>query len=150
MYKKILLPVEGTENDRVVLEHVGLLAKKTGASVALLQIHRAIESEDPFFRAVQMEEGSKGHLARQRAESYLPEMERFLRDQGIGVSSEFRVVYGPEADELVKYAEESDCDLIALINHRQSGVGRWFFSNIEEKVKRRSAMPVLLVPEPRS
>jgi hypothetical protein len=29
------------------------------------------------------------------------------------------------------------------------GVGRWFFLNIEEKVKRRSSLPVLLVAEPK-
>jgi nucleotide-binding universal stress UspA family protein len=50
-----------------------------------------------------------------------------------------------EADAIVKYAEEQECDLIALANQQSMGVGRWFFLNIEEKVKRRSSLPVLLV-----
>jgi nucleotide-binding universal stress UspA family protein len=150
MYKKILVPLEGSDDDRVVLDHVGTLAKQIGATVALLWEHRAVESEDPFFRAVQMEEGSNGYLAKQRAESYLPELERSLREKGVDASSEFRIIYAPEADELVAYAEEVGCDLIALLNHRRSSVGRWFFSNIEERVKRRSSLPVLLVPGPKS
>jgi nucleotide-binding universal stress UspA family protein len=141
--------LEGPDNDRVLLDHIGKLEGKTGAAVALLQMHRTVKSEDPFFRAVQMEEGSKGHMAKKQAESYLPELETSLRNRGVDVSSEFRVIYGSEAEELVAYAGESNCDLIALFNHRQSGVGRWFFSNMEEKVKRRSALPVLLVPEPK-
>jgi nucleotide-binding universal stress UspA family protein len=146
MYKRILVPLDGTENDQAVLDHVGALAKATGASVHLLWLHRGVKSEDPFFRAVQMEEGSKGHLAKEKAGSYLPQAERGLRDRGVRVSSEFRTVYGPEAQEMVTYGEESGCDLIVLFNHGRSGLGRWFFSNLEEKVKRRAAVPVLLVP----
>lgn len=52
---------------------------------------------------------------------------------------------GTPNDEIVKYAEENDFDLIALANQERTGASRWFFGSIEEKVRRRSSLPVLFV-----
>jgi nucleotide-binding universal stress UspA family protein len=92
-----------------------------------------------------MEAGSLGYEIQEKAQAYLPDAEKSIRKAEIQVSSEFLVVEGPEADEIVKYAENKKCDLIALANQARTGIGRWFFSNIEEKVKRRSSLPVLTV-----
>jgi nucleotide-binding universal stress UspA family protein len=145
MYKKILVPLEGTENDSGILAHVRQLAKTVGAAVVLLQLHRVIKDDDPFMKSVQVEVGSAGYLKKEKAESYLAELEQSFLQDGIEVSKEFIVAEEAEADAIVKYAAEKECDLIALANQQSKGVGRWFFLNIEEKVKRRSSVPVLLV-----
>jgi nucleotide-binding universal stress UspA family protein len=145
MYKKILVPLEGTENDHVVLEHVRHLAKNVGATVVLIQLHRVLQDEDPFMMRVQMEVGSAGYLKKEKAETYLAELEQSFLRGGIEVSKEFLVATESEAHTIVKFAEEKQCDLIALTNQQSTGLGRWFFLNIEEKVKRRSSLPVLLV-----
>jgi nucleotide-binding universal stress UspA family protein len=142
MYKKILVPLEGTENDKVILAHVRHLAKNVGAAVALMQLHRVIKDDDPFMKSVQVEVGSSGY---RKKETYLAKLEQSFVQDGIDVSREFLVATEAEADAIVKYAEEQECDLIALANQQSMGVGRWFFLNIEEKVKRRSSLPVLLV-----
>jgi nucleotide-binding universal stress UspA family protein len=49
MYKKILVPLEGTENDKVILEHVRHLAKNVGAAVVLMQLQSL--SDNPLARA---------------------------------------------------------------------------------------------------
>lgn len=145
MYKKILVPLEGTENDKFILAHVRHLAKNVGAAVALMQLHRVIKDDDPFMKSVQVEVGSSGYRKKEKAETYLAKLEQSFVQDGIDVSREFLVATEAEADAIVKYAEEQECDLIALANQQSMGVGRWFFLNIEEKVKRRSSLPVLLV-----
>ena len=145
MYKKILVSLEGTENDKVILAHVRHLAKNVGAAVALMQLHRVIKDDDPFMKSVQVEVGSSGYRKKEKAETYLAKLEQSFVQDGIDVSREFLVATEAEADAIVKYAEEQECDLIALANRQSMGVGRWFFLNIEEKVKRRSSLPVLLV-----
>jgi len=147
MYKKILVPLDGTKNDAEVLEHVTRLADVTGGTLLLIQLYRVIRSDDPFMERVQVEPGSAGHRAKEKAEVYLPELEKSIREKGIDVSTEFLTVHEPEADEIVKYAQDNDCDLIVLANAERTGLGRWFFSSIEEKVKRRSSLPVLMVAE---
>ena len=148
MYKKILVPLDGTENDQVVLEHVRDLAKALGSSLILIQLFRVIKSEDPFFKNVQMETGASGSLAKEKAAAYLPALAETIKSEGVDVSTQFLIVDEPEADEIVKYALDNDCELIALTNQERTGIGRWFFANIEEKVKRRSSLPVLLVARP--
>ncbi len=149
MYKKILVPLEGTENDKVILAHVRHLSQTVGAAVVLIQLHRVIKDDDPFMKSVQVEVGSSGYLKKEKAETYLAELEQSFLQDGIDVSREFIVAAETEADAIVKYAEEQECDLIALANQQSMGVGRWFFLNIEEKVKRRSSLPVLLVAGPK-
>ena len=149
MYKKILVPLEGTENDKVVLEHVRSMAKKSAAVLILIQLYRVLKDDDPFMQRVQMEIGSAGYFKKEHAETYLAEIEQSLQRDGIEASTEFIVSTEPEADTIVKYAEENGCDLIALTNQQRSGLGRWFFLNIEEKVKQRSSLPILLVAGPK-
>jgi nucleotide-binding universal stress UspA family protein len=145
MYKKILVPLDGSKNDEVVIDYVKTLAKEFGASVTLIMLYRMADADDPFEKAMQMEDGSSGWRAKGRAEQYLPQIEQSIAAEGIKVKTEFRVVEKPEAEAIVQYAEGNDFDLILLANRERSPIGRFFFGNIEEKVRRRSTLPVLFV-----
>jgi len=145
MYKKILVPLDGSTNDEVVLDHVKKMAKEFGSSLTLILLYRLARVDEPFDRQMQMEEGSSGWRAKGKAETYLPELEKIFAKEGIQVSTEFLVTEQPEADAIVKYAEDYGFDLIALTNRERSPVGSFFFGNIEEKVRRRSTLPVLFV-----
>jgi nucleotide-binding universal stress UspA family protein len=145
MYTKILVPLDGTPNDEIVLEHVKGLAREHGSELTLLQLHRIMKADEPYMKRVQTEIGSAGYLAKQKAEAYLPELEKAMQKEGFQVSTVFLMVENPEADEIVKYAEENNFDLITLANQERTGVSRWFFGSIEEKVRRRSSLPVLFV-----
>jgi nucleotide-binding universal stress UspA family protein len=150
MYKKILVPLDGTKNDAVVLDHVKRLARDMKASLTLIFLYRLATSDDPFDKQIQMEDGASGYRARKKAEAYLPELEESIRAEGIEVVTEFLVVEEPEADAIVRYARDNGFDLIALANRERSPIGAFFFGNIEEKVRRRSTLPVLFVSEDRA
>ena len=145
MYKKVLVPLDGSKNDETVIDHAKKLAQEQGAALTLLLIYRLAKTGDPFERQMQMEDGSSGYRARLKAESYLPMLEKALREEGVDVSTEFLVTEEPEANAIVQYAQENGFDLIALANRERSPIGRFFFGNIEEKVRRRSKLPVLFV-----
>ncbi len=145
MYKKILVPLDGSKNDEVVIDYVKTLAKQFGASVTLIMVYRMADADDPFEKALQVEDGSSGWRAKGRAEQYLPQIEQSIAAEGIDVNTEFRMVELPEAEAIVRYAEDNDFDLILLANRERSPIGRFFFGNIEEKVRRRSTLPVLFV-----
>lgn len=135
--------MDGSKNDDVVTEHLAVLAGEFKSSLTLILIYRLAQADDPFEKQMQMEEGSSGSRAKLRAEAYLPQLEESLRARGVKVSTEFLVVQEPEAQAIVKYAKENDFDLIALANGDRSPIGSFFFGNIEEKVRRRSTIPVL-------
>ena len=146
MYKSMLVPLDGSKTDEIVLGHVKTLAKQWGAAVTLILLHRLAPADDSFEKQVQMEDGSSGWRAKRKAETYLPHLEHMVAPEGIEAHTEFLVVEEPEADAIVRYAEKNNCDLIVLANRERSPIGRFFFGNIEEKVRRRSTLPVLFVP----
>ncbi len=145
MYKKILVPLDGSKNDEIVLDHIKQLAKEFGSRVTLILLYRLAPSDDPFEKQMQMEEGSSGWRAKGKAEKYLPALQTGLANEGIQVNTEFLVVEEPEPDAIVKYAENNNFDLIVFANRERSPIGRFFFGNVEEKVRRRTSLPVLFV-----
>lgn len=145
MYKKILVPLEGSKNDEVVLGRARDLAQDFAAAVTLIMVYRLAYSYHPFELVREMEEGSLGWRAKRKAEKYLPEAEKSVAVDHIPVNTYFCVVEQPEDEAIVKYAEEHDFELIMFARPKRSLVRRWLLGNIEEKVMRRSTIPVLFV-----
>lgn len=66
-----------------------------------------------------------------------------LRAAGLKAVSSIR--FGQPADEIIAYAAKAKCDLIVMSTHGRSGIGRWVYGSVADKVLRSSAIPVLLV-----
>jgi nucleotide-binding universal stress UspA family protein len=66
-----------------------------------------------------------------------------LAQDGIPVRTTIR--RGDVAEEIIAYATESRCDLIVLCTHGRSGLGRWVYGSIADRMLRYSPVPVLLV-----
>ncbi len=74
-----------------------------------------------------------------------------------GISTQGVVVWGRPADEILKYINENKTDLVIMSTHGRSGIPRWAFGSVADKVIRHSTAPVLIIPphgfrddEPRS
>jgi len=148
MYRKILVPVEGTDSSSAILNHAADLAKHVGAELIALQIIPVVPSEDYFFKQIQVEVGSAAQKAKAAAEAHLAQIEADLRAQGITASGHVAVSDKVEAEAIVTHAQENGCDLIVVPNRTHAGIGRWLFSSLGDKVRRRSAVskvPVLFV-----
>ncbi len=52
---------------------------------------------------------------------------------------------GRAADEIIKAADEIDADLIAMSTHGRSGLSRWAFGSVTDRVLRAGSMPILMV-----
>jgi len=66
-----------------------------------------------------------------------------LGDAGLRVRSE--VLVGKPIDEIIDYANRNPFNLIVLSTHGRSGINRWAYGQIVDKVLQRSASPVFLV-----
>ena len=146
MFNKILLPLDGSELGEVALPYVEKLALAEKAEVILFQ---AIAPPHD----VQLAESYTSHLAHladeyvaqasTAAKAYLDAVKKRLAEKGIVAHSVVEV--GHPAERIADCAKEKDVDLIALSTHGRSGVGRWLFGSVADKVVRRSEKPVLLV-----
>jgi nucleotide-binding universal stress UspA family protein len=139
--KRILVPLDGTEESEAVLPHVVRLAQLSGAEIVLTRVATA-----PFDIAVTIGvEALKDYLHRLRdqAETYLIAVKRTL-PEGLRVTcvadSSERVPQG-----IINIANAERADLIAMATHGRSGWARVAVGSVAESVLHKSATPVLLI-----
>ncbi|MDH7488553.1 MAG: universal stress protein [Anaerolineae bacterium] len=146
MYRKILLPFDTGGVPETVARHVIALAAAHGAALSGLRVIPVVSSGEAFFDKIQVELGSRGAKLREEAESEFNRLARLGQEAGIAFSGEVVFTEKPEAEAIVTYAAEHDCDLIVLPTRPRTALSRWLMGNVEDKVRRRSRVPVLFVP----
>ncbi|MGZ8464166.1 MAG: universal stress protein [Candidatus Binatia bacterium] len=127
MYKKILVPLDGSKLAEQVLPYARSLAGAYGAAVTLLRV------SDPDARLP--------FSASQSASDYLNYTAASL--QPLSVESLEKI--GKPAEVIVDSAAAgSDC-LIAMATHGVTGPRRWFLGSVASKVVQSAANPILLI-----
>ena len=141
MYKKILVPLDGSELAKKALDHADKLAEAFDAEIILLQvvpfmpIYGAPELVTPFV----VDEKQK-----EVAEGYLTNLAEELKKRGFNVTA--KVKTGMQvAEEIIDFAKESGVDLIVMSTHGHSGITRWVLGSVAHKVLTRAETPILLV-----
>jgi nucleotide-binding universal stress UspA family protein len=143
--------MEQEEQQEPALEHARLLAQSSGATVILAWLVPVLASEERFFSQIQVEPGSSGARRREKGEAYLSQAVASFREAGVEVTPRVVVTPEPPEDTILNLALEEGADLILMSTLPQSAVGRFLFGSVEEKVRQRSAVPVLFVnPRPQA
>lgn len=83
---------------------------------------------------------------RAEATDYLLKMADNLKKDG--VAAETVVVVGWPAEKIMEYSEKNKVDLIIMSTHGRSGITRFTFGSVAEKVSRHSVVPVMTVTPP--
>ena len=148
--RTILVPLDGSRLARAVLPHVETLAKQRGTELVDVVLLRVYELPDiPSHRSPDMslswERYLEKEISRRRSvsEQYLARIGRSLTSLDINVRSE--VLMGKPAEEIIKYANKDPFNLIVMATHGYSGVSRWAYGSVAEKVLQGVTSPILLV-----
>lgn len=146
MYKKILAPLDGSELAECSLEHVKAIA--TGCSVPEVVLLRVIEPLSAATIASLAEAGGSWVTQaedenRNQTKDYIAKMVSKLKREGIAVQA--ATPYGRADEEILKYSEKNGVDLIIMSTHGRSGISRWAFGSVSDRVVRHSMAPVLIV-----
>jgi nucleotide-binding universal stress UspA family protein len=141
MYHRMLVPLDGSELSEVVFPYAKELAGRLGLEVVLLHVHGPGESETVPLHRAYIEH--KADVIRRQSQEV---------QTRVGVDETGRVVKvwgelaaGYPADEILRYAEENDVDLILMATHGRSGIRRWVMGSVADKVLQASRVPVWLV-----
>lgn len=145
MYNKILVPLDGSKLAEVVLPHVEQLAWELGSSVLLLRVVRPPRAVE-YTRQEEMMSLNREREAvfRREAETYLAARRGGLRNKNIEASTHI-IVSETVATAILDFAESEGVDLIAMSTHGRSGLGRWVYGSVADKVLQGAACPILLV-----
>jgi nucleotide-binding universal stress UspA family protein len=80
------------------------------------------------------------------AEKYLKEVVNKVRLDGLKPRGE--LLKGQVAESLAEYAAKNGVDLIIIATHGRSGVSRWVWGSVADRILRSSCIPVLMVRAP--
>ncbi len=150
MYKKILVPLDGSDLAECVLPHVESIVK--GGRVKEVVFLRVVEPTYIPTGAYPTGLGSDSIIEidaahKAAAEDYLGKLVgRTIYNKGLKVRAE--IVEGRPAEVIAAYAEKNAVDLIAIATHGRSGVSRWAWGSVADRVMRSACIPVLMVRAP--
>jgi nucleotide-binding universal stress UspA family protein len=152
MFERVLVPLDGSKVGEAAIpaieQLVDKLAPGTKVEVTLIGIitllrHWVVVGEASAPVSYTEEELK---LIKEKVSDYLTKTGESLKKRGVTVST--MVSTGNAADEIIKAAEETKADLIAMSTHGRSGLRRLAFGSITDKVLHHSPVPVLMVRAP--
>lgn len=145
MVNRILVPLDGSDVAAQVLPHASYLARRWGSLILLL---RVLESQT----------ASLGRFAKSteppdsgEAKGYLQRVARDLAADGLDV--DYALEQGPPAETIMDFAGRANADLVTMSTHGRSGIGRWVYGSVADKVLQGANIPIFLIrakpqPEP--
>jgi nucleotide-binding universal stress UspA family protein len=149
MYKKILVPLDGSPRAEKILPHVEALAKEDNASVILLQ---TIEPSSADFTP-----GLNSMVTPQELEIYWKSLQaaekegdEYLKKKAAelgkkNIKAEVVLQRGDAVASIVNVAKEKNADLIAMASHGRSGLSRVFYGSVANGVLHKVDRPLLLI-----
>ncbi len=143
MYKRILVPLDGSELAERALPHALGTARCMGSQlwlvrVCLSQFYAFSPGGDgPLYSEEALEADHRAaaeYLARVRAQFNCPD-----------VAGMTEVLTGTVAETIIDYARAKSIDLIVMSTHGRSGLSRWVYGSVTDKVLRGATCPTLIV-----
>lgn len=145
MYRHILVPLDGSPLAEQVLPHVHALAANEGTTKITL-----LRAVPPIFTTSVDYSGMLATTAadaletlEDEARSYLDNIAGQFRAEGYSVQIEISAM--PAAEAILDYADSQHADLVAIATHGRSGISRWVFGSVTQKVVQNCPVPVLVI-----
>ena len=156
MYKKIMVPLDGSELAECVLPHLTTIVKGCGSPAVVLV--RVAEPATWLFGTGT--DGARVYTEEQAAQDRqrlavleAAEAEKYLnsvasRVQLGNAAIQTAVLKGKASEALADYASKNGVDLIVMSTHGRSGVSRWLLGSVADRLMRSAEVPVLMVRAP--
>ena len=137
MYRHILIPLENSAADQVILDHITPLVRLTGAKLLLLHVADGWVARN--FNQLKLAESEEMKNDRE----YLEKIAGQLRGDGFAVQT--MLALGDPPQEILKVAEVEHCDLIAMTSHGHRLFGDLFHGSTITEVRHQTSIPILVV-----
>lgn len=143
MYKKILVPLDGSKLAETALIHAESLALKYDATLILLSvISSPAITTGRGVEALQLFE-SKVDTLIQDTRQYLNQLSGEFNEKRIDTKTV--VKFEPVVRSIVETANEFAVDLVVIASHGRSGLGRVFFGSVAAGVLNRIERPLMVI-----
>ncbi len=131
MFEHILVPLDGSQLAERALPLAASIAEAVSAKLTLLRVvpQFAILAADPMLYEEMNRLGDEESLSylRSRAEAL-----------DLAVPIDIFSETGSAADTIIQFAEDHEVDLIMMSSHGRSGLNRWVYGSVAERVLRQA------------
>jgi nucleotide-binding universal stress UspA family protein len=144
MFKRILIPLDGSELAERSLPVALPIAQAQGSELILMRVplaEKMMTSYPAEYSLLWPEQSLQ--LSRKMSTDYLQQV--LAEHASSGVPIRAMVVDGDVAGGIVDTVEEEQADLIIMTTHGYSGLTRWMLGSITERVLREAHCPVLAI-----
>jgi len=139
MYQRILLTLDRSPLAEKALPHAVALAQACHAALELVSVGPLSDVQASAEYVVYVDRDQEAA----QCEEYLRRVQGRLQGEGLQVDATVR--RGDVTEEILRHADERRADLIVMSTHGRSGLGRWVYGSIADRVLRHASVPVLLV-----
>lgn len=143
MYREIMLTVDGSPLAEEAVPYAVEMANQFGATLHLVRVIPPFTILMPTALDYDLSEDYR-RQASQEAHQYLNDLSSRLREK-LATPPRTQVIEGVVVDSLMDYARFYNIDLIVMATHGRSGISRWVFGSIAERVLHAAIPPVLLI-----
>lgn len=145
--QRILVPLDGSPLAEQALPTAGALAKAISAELLLLQVIQPLDDRN---QEILFKDAAEAQAAfaewRASAAAYLHEKAQPF--QAVGVPCRYKVELADVAPTIIDTAADEHIDLLVMSTHGRSGLRRWVYGSVANKVLRGITCPLLLIHYP--
>jgi nucleotide-binding universal stress UspA family protein len=140
--KKILFPLDLTENSSKILPYVLSISEKYNSLIYLLHVVQDLNKWGKLY----VPHPSMDKFQEEAIESAKKAMDTVCENQLQSCPNfQKRVVSGDTVDEILKVIESEEIDLLIMGTHGRKGLEHTIFGSVAEKVVKKSPAPVLVI-----
>ncbi|MBN1316063.1 MAG: universal stress protein [Anaerolineales bacterium] len=140
MYKRILLPLDGSPLAEQALPHAIAIAEHFDSELILLRVLIPLP-RPPTTTDLALKRATEETAI--FAREYLDSVAAGIQERGIAV--QMVTIEGRPHWQIINFAESNQVDLIVMCARGQSGLSRWLMGSVSDRVVRGANVPVLMV-----
>jgi nucleotide-binding universal stress UspA family protein len=139
MYKRILVPTDGSEFAKKAQQHALFLSKVSGAEIIAVSV-----TENNFINGLPLDDEvyQLNQVLKERSEENLKEFDE-LNEDDLKITHVIRE--GSPARVILEVAQEEGVDLIVMGSSGKSGFDRFIMGSVADKVVNSAKCAVLVV-----
>jgi nucleotide-binding universal stress UspA family protein len=145
-FRRILLPVDGSENSEQTIDYALRIAEKEKAELIILHVSDSKRftslPDQSFENDEQVDAETEGNKIVNRVRSLIEEKEAYSEDIRISTIT----VDGHPSETILKVATIKEADMIVIATSGKHMINRFLLGSVTEKIIRQSKIPVLVVP----
>jgi nucleotide-binding universal stress UspA family protein len=142
-YRKIVVPLDGSGWSERAVTHAAKIALDNDAELILLHVYHSPLAEYADTLALS-NQGDMVNSERDEVKRYLIGVRNDLRGQGVKVRGHIINGRNP-AHNIINYVRGEGADLVVMSTHGRTGLARFLFGSVANKVMQSLDVPVLLV-----